>query len=34
MPFTAEIFHAIERKLAYRKQHPDSLSNAELAVWE
>jgi glutathione synthase len=34
VPFSAGIIKAVERKLAYRKQHPDSLSNAELAVWE
>ncbi len=34
VPFTAEIIHAIERKVVYRQAHPDGLDNAGLAVWD
>ena len=34
VPFAADIIQAIEHKLEYRRQQPDEMSNAELAVWE
>lgn len=32
-PFTSEIIQSIERKVAHRMQHPDSVNNIELATF-
>ena len=32
-PFTSEIIKSVERKVAHRMQHPESISNIELAIF-